>query len=69
MPALDYSDAVAMMIGARKASTEYWVGDLGNVVIRAGAYPPAAPNGGGTDPLEISALRIIHDKCSGDAWE
>ena len=58
-----------MMVGARHTTTEFWVGDLGNVVVRAGAYPPVAPNGGGTAPAEIAALKAIHDECGGAAWQ
>lgn len=68
MPALDYGSAKALIVGARKVATEFWVGELGDVLLRAGAYPPTPSAGTGLLPAERAALLDIHDRCGGAQW-
>ena len=69
MPALDYTHARAMIVGARKPDSEYWVGELGDVLVRSGSYPPVAAKPAGLVPSELAALKDIWSKCGGPAWK
>jgi len=71
MPLLDYDNAVSLVVGARRVATEYWVGHLGDVLIRNGSYPPTLPPGPGPRGLaaaELAALTEIHSRCNGNEW-
>ena len=63
-----------MPIGAeplaiRCPAHRYWIGKLGDVLVRAGSFPPVAPKPSGLVSSEVAALKDIWSKCGGTAWK
>ena len=73
---LDYDDAQEMVVGARPPNGEVWLGDIDNLTIRAGAFPPSslpppapppAP-AAGLVPSELAVLRTLYEALGGKHW-
>jgi hypothetical protein len=63
---LDYTWASAMVVGNRKGDdAESWLGDIGEVSVRAGAFPPQPP----LPKLELAALTELYTECGGNGWK
>ena len=72
MSRLDYDDAEAMVVGWRKGD-EFWLGEIGPVSIKVGAFPPSVVSTDlrGVTALpasEVAALADIYNNLGGRFW-
>lgn len=67
--ALEYSHVAKLWVGKR-VDAESWLGQLGNVRIRTGSWPPRPPSNASTGlpATELAALADIYKACGGATW-
>ena len=68
---LDYDNAEAMVVGTRKGD-EFWLGEVGPLTIKVGAFPPSAAAGltaaTKLPAPEVAALADMYNSLGGRFW-